>query len=77
MIANDGKLVTPSLLRLESAKAVDARQVIEPRIARQVLDVLHGVTSEVRHRPERAGRRLRRGRQDRHRPQSGQRRLRR
>ncbi|MDJ0877825.1 MAG: penicillin-binding transpeptidase domain-containing protein [Halieaceae bacterium] len=46
VIANDGKLVTPSLLRLDGAGAVDARQVVEPRIARQVLDVLHGVTSE-------------------------------
>ncbi len=46
VLANDGRLVTPSLLRLDSADAVEARQVIEPRIARQVLEVLHGVTSE-------------------------------
>ncbi len=46
VLANDGKLVAPSLLRLEKAAALDARQVVEPGIARQVLEVLHGVTSE-------------------------------
>ncbi len=46
VLANQGRLVTPSLLWLENTAAVDARQVVDPRVARQVLEVLHGVTSE-------------------------------
>lgn len=46
VLANEGRLLTPSLLKLDDESAVDARQMVEPRIARQVLEVLHGVTSE-------------------------------
>lgn len=45
-IANGGQLVSPTLLKLENTRPADVRQAVEPRIARQVLDVLHGVTSE-------------------------------
>lgn len=45
VIASGGRLLTPSLLRREGSGS-DTAQVIEPRVARQVLEVLHGVTSE-------------------------------
>jgi cell division protein FtsI (penicillin-binding protein 3) len=45
VIASGGKLLTPSLLRIEG-DPVAPQQVLSPRIARQVLDVLHGVTAE-------------------------------
>ena len=45
VIASGGRLLTPSLLRLDDGEQL-APQVIDARIARQVLDVLHGVTSE-------------------------------
>ena len=45
VVASGGKLLTPSLLRLEGGP-ISAPQVIEPRIARQVLEVLHGGTGE-------------------------------
>ncbi len=43
VIASGGKLLTPSLLRLTDQPSI-APQVLEPGIARQVLEVLHGVT---------------------------------
>lgn len=43
VIANNGELRTPSLLKVGEQTGTP-EQVIEPRIARQVLKVLHGVT---------------------------------
>jgi cell division protein FtsI (penicillin-binding protein 3) len=43
VIASGGKLLTPSLLRLTDPPT-GAPQVLEQRIARQVLELLHGVT---------------------------------
>ncbi len=45
VIASGGRLLSPSLLYIEDRPVV-APQVLEPRIARQVLEVLHGVTSD-------------------------------
>jgi cell division protein FtsI (penicillin-binding protein 3) len=45
-IANGGKLLPPSLLKLEGGRPADVRQAVDGRIARQVLTVLHGVTVE-------------------------------
>jgi cell division protein FtsI (penicillin-binding protein 3) len=45
-IANDGLLVSPSLLKLEDGKPLEIRRALDPRVARQVLAVLHEVTSE-------------------------------
>ena len=44
VIANGGRLLNPSLQVLDSDR-VSGEQVIEPRIAKQVLAVLHGATS--------------------------------
>jgi len=44
-IANQGQLLVPSLMRLQSAPQPGV-QVMDPRLARQVLDVLQGVTLE-------------------------------
>ncbi|MEP5764449.1 MAG: penicillin-binding transpeptidase domain-containing protein [Halieaceae bacterium] len=43
VIASGGRLLTPSLIKQESRR-VEARQVIAPRVAAQVLEVLHAVT---------------------------------
>lgn len=45
-IANDGVLVSPSLLKLDDGRPLEQRPVLEPGLARQVLEVLHGVTGE-------------------------------
>lgn len=45
VIGSGGKLLTPSLLRIDENYSVPP-QVVEPRIARQVLEVLHEVTTE-------------------------------
>jgi cell division protein FtsI (penicillin-binding protein 3) len=45
VVASGGKLLQPSLLR-QDAGNIDAPQAIDPVVARQVLRVLHGVTSE-------------------------------
>jgi cell division protein FtsI (penicillin-binding protein 3) len=45
VIASGGRLLSPTLLSNEG-RAVVAPQVLEPRIARQVLEVLHGVASD-------------------------------
>jgi len=44
VIASGGRLLTPSLIRVED-EVPPSRQVLEPRIARQVLDVLRGATA--------------------------------
>ena len=45
-IANGGVLVSPSLLKLDDGRPLEQRPVLEPRLARQVMEVLYGVTSE-------------------------------
>ncbi len=47
VIASGGKLVAPSLLKLEDGEPLEQRDVVDPAIARQVLDVLRGVTGEA------------------------------
>lgn len=47
VIASGGQLVAPSLLKLDNASSNDRRDAVDPAIARQVLDVLRGVTGEA------------------------------
>lgn len=46
VFANAGKLPALSLLALEPGQDADTSQVLDPKIARQVLQVLHGVTGD-------------------------------
>jgi cell division protein FtsI (penicillin-binding protein 3) len=45
VIASGGRLLSPSLI-YSTGQRRDAPQVVEPRIAKQALDILHGVTGE-------------------------------